>query len=107
MPANLLYNGGFENEFHLYQNRSALLMADGWTPWWVPQQPGDPSWKNRRPEWKRASAHGVPARLRSGGSAQQYFSFWGTHTGGLYQRVMAPTNARLRFNAWGHAWSSE
>jgi hypothetical protein len=108
MPANLLYNGGFENEFHLYRGKSALLVADGWTPWWVDQQrPPDPSWKNRRPEWKRATLEVDAARIRSGESAQQYFSFWGTHIGGVYQRVMVPRNARLRFSAWGHAWSSE
>lgn len=108
MPVNLLYNGGFENEFHLYQGRSALLVADGWTPWWVPQQsPPDPAWKNRRPEWKRATLDVDAARIRNGESAQQYFSFWGTHIGGIYQLVMVPQNARLRFSAWGHAWSSE
>lgn len=108
MSTNLLYNGGFENEFHLYRGTSALLVADGWTPWWVPQQtPPDPAWKNRRPEWKRATRDVDPSRIRSGESAQQYFSFWGTHIGGIYQRVMAPRNARLRFSAWGHAWSSE
>ncbi len=108
MPTNLLYNGGFENEFHQYQGRSALIVADGWTPWWVPQQrPPDPAWKNRRPEWKRATLTVDAARIRSGESSQQYFSFWGTHVGGVYQRVMAPRSARLRFSAWGHAWSSE
>jgi len=108
MPANLLYNGGFENEFHLYQRTSALLVADGWTPWWVPQQrPPDPAWKNRRPEWKRATLEVDAARIRTGESSQQYFSFWGTHIGGIFQRVMVPRNARLRFSAWGHAWSSE
>jgi len=105
---NLLYNGGFENEFHLYRDKSALLVADGWTPWWVPQQnPPDPAWKNRRPEWKRATLNVDPLRMRNGESAQQYFSFWGTHIGGIYQRVMVPQNARLRFTTWGHAWSSE
>jgi hypothetical protein len=108
MPKNLLFNGGFENEFHKYQNQSALIVADGWTPWFVPQRrPPDPAWKNRRPEWKRATPEVDPARIRSGGSAQQYFSFWGTHIGGIFQRVMVPANARLRFSAWGHAWSSE
>ena len=59
MLANRLYNGGFENEFHQYQGRSALIVADGWTPWWAPQQrPPDPAWKNRRPEWKRATPTG-------------------------------------------------
>jgi hypothetical protein len=108
MPANLLYNGGFENEFHQYQGRSALIVADGWTPWWVPQQrPPDPAWKNRRPEWKRATLNVDAARIRSGESSQQYFTFWGTHIGGVYQRVIVPRNARLRLSAWGHAWSSE
>lgn len=108
MTKNLLFNGGFENEFHKYQNKSALIVADGWTPWFVPQQrPPDPAWKNRRPEWKRATPNVDAARIRSGGSSQQYFSFWGTHIGGIYQRVMVPRNARLSFSTWGHSWSSE
>ena len=45
--------------------------------------------------------------MRAGGSAQQYFTFWGTHIGGVYQRVMVPTHAHLIFSAWGHAWSSD
>ncbi len=105
--ADLLYNGGFENEFHLYRNTSALLVADGWTPWWVAQQPDDPSWKNRRPEWTRATLIVDPLRVRTGGSAQQYFTFWGTHIGGVYQRVMVPANVHLIFSVWGHAWSSD
>jgi hypothetical protein len=108
MPTNLLFNGGFENEFHLYANKDGLHLADGWSPWWVDQIKNvDPAWKNRRPEYKRAVQLIDPSRIRSGDSAQQYFTFWGTHIGGLFQRVMVPPNARLRFSVWGHAWSSE
>jgi hypothetical protein len=108
MPANLLFNGGFENEFHLYANKDGLHMADGWSPWWVDQIKNvDPTWKNRRPEYKRAVQLVDPSRIRTGGSAQQYFTFWGTHIAGLFQRVMVPPQAQLRFSAWGHAWSSE
>ena len=108
MSTNLLFNGGFENEFHLYANKDGLHLADGWSPWWVDQIKNvDPAWKNRRPEYKRAVQLVDPTRIRSGQSAQQYFSFWGTHIGGLFQRVMVPPNARLRFSIWGHAWSSE
>lgn len=104
---DLLYNGDFEGTFHKYQDHDGLIVADGWTPWWVPQQATDPAWKNRRPEWKQATLSIDPFRIRTGASAQQYFTFWGTHVGGVYQRVMVPPNARLRFSAWGHAWSSE
>lgn len=104
---NLLYNGGFEDEFHPWRGTGELHTADGWTPWWVPQSVSDPAWKNRRPEFKRATLAVDPGRVRNGESAQQYFSFWGTHIGGVWQQAVVTTGALLRLQAWGHAWSSE
>jgi hypothetical protein len=104
---NLLYNGDFENEFHPWRGTAELHMADGWTPWWVAQTGADPTWKNRRPEYKRATLAVDPGRIRNGASSQQYFTFWGTHVAGLWQQVVVEPGARLRFRAWGHAWSSE
>ncbi len=45
--------------------------------------------------------------MRTGASAQQYYSFWGTHVAGLWQQVVVPPGAYLRFQIWGQAWSSE
>jgi len=104
---NFLLNGDFENEFHRWRGTDELHMADGWTPWWVGQTGDDPTWKNRRPEYKRATLIVDPHRVRSGESAQQYFSFWGTHKAGLWQQVVVMPGSLLSFKAWGHAWSSE
>ena len=104
---NFIYNGDFENEFHPWRGTGELHMADGWTPWWVEQTGDDPAWKNRRPEFKRATLNVDPSRVRKGESSQQYFSFWGTHVAGFWQQVVVTPGARLRFRAWGHAWSSE
>ena len=99
---DLLYNGGFENEFQKYRNRDRLIVALGWTPWVTQPRPTDV-----QPEYKRATLAIDPLRVHGGESAQQYFSFWSTHIAGVYQRVMVPANAHLIFSAWGHAWSSE
>ena len=104
---NLIYNGDFENEFHPWRGTGELHVADGWTPWWVEQTGDDPAWKNRRPEFKRATLNVDPGRIRKGESSQQYFSFWGTHVAGLWQQVVVTPGAQLHFRAWGHAWSSE
>jgi hypothetical protein len=104
--ANLLKNPSFEGEFHPWNNIPEAHVADGWTPFWVEQQPGDEPWKNRRPEYKRATLAIDPNRVRSGQSAQQYFSFWGTHIAGLLQQVSVRRGQHLCLRAYGHAWSS-
>ena len=104
---NLIYNGDFENEFHPWRGTGELHVADGWTPWWVEQTGDDPAWKNRRPEYKRATLNVDPSRIRKGEGSQQYFTFWGTHVAGLWQQTVVSPGALLRFRAWGHAWSSE
>ncbi len=49
---------------------------------------------------------GIP-RIRNGSDAQQYFTFFATHDGGLYQRVTNITNgATLRFSTYIYVWSS-
>lgn len=77
----------------------------GWIPWWISQQPTDPEWKNRQPEYKPARAPFF-ARIRSGNEAAQYFSFHGTHTAGLLQIVDVTPGSALRFSIWGQAWST-
>jgi hypothetical protein len=98
---NLLYNGGLEGAFQNYQNKDRLIVANGWAPWSVKQRSTD-----IHPEWKRATLAVDATRIYSGESAQQYFSFWSTHIAALYQRVMVPSNAQVRFSARGQAWSS-
>lgn len=104
---NLLFNGDFGDDYYLWRGDEQIIVAAGWTPWWMPQTGGDPVWKNRKPEYRQAALATDPLRVRSGASSQQYSSFWGTHTAGLWQQVIVEPEARLRFSAWGHAWSSE
>ena len=104
--ANLLRNPGFEEGFSLWQGVRELQVANGWTPWWVDQQAGDPPWKNRRPEYKQAT-YPFTNRFRSGASAQQYFTFYGTHIAGIYQQVAVPQRALVRFTIYGQCWSSQ
>jgi hypothetical protein len=60
------------------------------------------------PEYKRAWCRDKPKNMRvhSEHSAQQLFTFHGTHIGGVYQRVGGITpGTRLRFTIWGSAWA--
>lgn len=44
--------------------------------------------------------------MHSGSSAQEYNTFFATHTGGLYQRVPVTPNTQLRFGVFVYVWSS-
>jgi len=108
--ANLLYNGGFEGTYVAVPGHDNMNVAAGWTAWWVQGTPEE----NARglllqPEFKAAflSDWGTSqgSRVHSGAQAQQYFHSFGAFTGGVYQRVTVPRNARLRLSVWGQAWS--
>ena len=80
-------------------------MAHDWTPWWVEDPNRDPRWN--RPEWKRAQAAFFPNRVRSGASSQQWFTFYASHYGGMYQQVFNVTPGQTyRFSVWVQVWSS-
>jgi LysM repeat protein len=97
---NLLQNPGFEEPFVTLNNDVSLRVATGWQPWSLP--PGTSSSINARPEYKPAPTD----RVKSGKAAQEYNTFFATHTGGVYQRVPVTPNTELRFsiNVW--VWSS-
>ncbi|MBI5960605.1 MAG: LysM peptidoglycan-binding domain-containing protein [Chloroflexi bacterium] len=97
---NLLQNPGFEEPFVTINSDVSLRVATGWQPWSLPQ--GSSSSINARPEYKPAPTD----RIKSGGAAQEYNTFFATHTGGVLQRVPVTPNTELRFtiNAW--VWSS-
>jgi hypothetical protein len=103
---NLLANPDFEGEYFQFAHFGSILVADKWLPWWVPQAPDDPPWKNRMPEYGPAAPD--QDRIHSGSSAQRLFTYYGTHVGGVYQRVshLLP-GTRLRFSIWGQAWAGE
>ncbi len=117
---NLLANPSFEGAFQTFVPNPPISdcpagpcttaqMAAGWLPWWVSQDPQDKGaeteWRNRMPEYKKAEAPFLN-RVHHGESAQQYFTFWSSHTAGIYQRVSVPRGVRLRFSIYGQAWST-
>jgi len=94
-----LLNSGFEDGFSAYDDIAELKVADGWIPWWDEDA--------RRPEFKAATLDIDPRRVRSGNSAQQWFTLYDTHTAGIYQRVSGiPVGKTLVFEAWVQAFSS-
>lgn len=105
---NLLTNPGFEAPFTTRDGIPPRQVAQGWTPWHIGG--GQSTSENIQPEYYPASdvtnGLGIP-RIRNGSDAQQYFTFFATHDGGLYQRVTNITNgATLRFSTYIYAWSS-
>jgi LysM repeat protein len=106
---NLLTNPGFEGSFTSYTDATpARQVAQGWVPWYIGG--GQSASENVYPEYYPASdlsdGLGKP-RIRNGNEAQQYFSFYATHDGGIYQRVTGITaGAQLTFSAYVYVWSS-
>jgi LysM repeat protein len=97
---NLLQNPGFEEPYITINNDPTLRVANGWQPWSLPQ--GSSSSINARPEYKPAPSN----RVHSGNAAQEYNTFFATHTGGVYQRIPVAANTELRFSVFIYVWSS-
>jgi LysM repeat protein len=109
---NLLTNPGFEAPFNQSSGNPPPRVAQGWTPWWVSAGTGQSNSENIQPEYFPASeaasavGAGVP-QIRSGSDAQQYFTFFATHDGGVFQRVTGITSgAQLRFSVYAYVWST-
>ncbi|MBN1964299.1 MAG: LysM peptidoglycan-binding domain-containing protein [Anaerolineae bacterium] len=103
--SNLLQNPGFEDPFVPYLGDTTRMVATGWSAWHVPQRAGDDGWRNLKPEYQPASAE-HPDRILEGSNAQEYFGFFSTHTGGVYQQVNVPAGADLRFSVSIYVWST-
>lgn len=103
--ANLLTNPGFESPYTSKGGSPERFVANGWEPWHVPRAAGDSESENQQPEYEETSPD--TSRIRSGNNAQRYFSFFATHTGGVYQRVTGITpGTELRFSVYAYIWSS-
>jgi len=111
--ANANFEGSFSARHDPYSGTWAgeLEVADGWDLWYDNRQacptydPGcNPLSYNRRPEFKPEP---VTGRVHGGQKAQKFFTTYGTHTAGLYQRVRVPANSWVRFSIWVWAWSSQ
>lgn len=98
---NLLQNPGFEQAFIAINGDATLRVGTSWQPWSLPPDTSSSS-INARPEYKPAPAN----RVRSGSSAQEYNTFFATHTGGVYQRVPVTPGTQLRFSLFVYVWSS-
>lgn len=126
---NLLTNPGFEG---VYKQQccqtepqyapntpyAEIQVAPGWTAWWrePDSAPAYPSYCDyniapetcqpyHRPEYREAAP--FTERIRSGGNAQKYFTFYSIHEAGLYQQVTGvAVGQRYRFTVYMHAWST-
>lgn len=114
---NLLQNGGFENPFAA-QYFDNMIVAQGWRPWWVEPNsteafPGYCDYNIKPPSCQPyakpeySAAYPYSERIRSGGNAQKYFTFYSIHLAGVYQQVtgIAPGQA-LRFTVYAETWST-
>jgi len=103
---NLLANPDFEGRFEQYGPFRTAFVAEGWTPWWQPQGRAAPAWQNRMPEFKPSAPYLY--RAYSGQNAQQLFTAFGTHVGGIYQVVDGVEQGSVvRFTICGHAWAGQ
>jgi len=98
--ANLLKNSSFEGTYATFAQDNNRLVAPEWTPWNVPP-PGDPSYVNNVPNYRESTT-----RFHSGTKSQEYYTFYATLTGGLYQQAKVSDNAKLKFSAWIYVWST-
>jgi len=102
---NLLNNPGFEGQYQGWLHYNTAQMAAGWTPWWLEDADHDPIWA--QPEYKPAEAAFHPNRVYEGSRAQQYFTFYKSHYGGIYQQVSGVNpGTTYRFSVWAQVWSS-
>lgn len=99
-----MINGDFEE----ISTRSSLSswVANGWEPWFWP---GGATF-NREPEFgvlynRQALETGIN-QFTNGVAAQRWFTTWGTHDCGIFQRVFVPENSTVTFSIWMIAWSA-
>jgi LysM repeat protein len=101
----VLVNPGFEDPYLPFEGDTTRMVAEGWSAWHVPQREGDEGFRNLKPEYQPATAES-PDRILAGSNAQQYFSFFATHTGGLYQQVQMDEGTTATFSAFVYVWST-
>jgi len=101
---NLLTNPGFENPFEPVAGSAASMVAQGWTAWSLT------TGQNQPPEYYPATdtTNGMlKPRIHSGSDAQQYFTFFAAHTGGVYQHVTGvAAGDALTFSIYVYVWES-
>ena len=115
-PPLLLINGGFEEGWHLstafwtpeggpiFDQHQEITPPEGWVAWWHEGFPSADGSLTRRPEVRVISAIPDAERVRSGEQAVQWFTFWGSHIGGLYQQVAVEDGHSYTFSIYAHSW---
>ncbi len=97
-----LVNGDFEGAF-TQREAPEIVVAYGWHAWW------NPDW---RPEEGVEAGHGLRPEFKPdterppSGTCQKFFSTYGTHDAGLYQRIRVGKGAEVTFSAEAYVWSS-
>lgn len=107
-PGNLLVNADFEGPSRKTESEGTSLssaVANGWNPWLIR---GDAR-QNREPEYKLEDTNLSLTRFRarSGRYSQKWFTSWGTHTAGVYQRVNVRPGTPLTFSIWAQVYTGE
>ena len=100
--ANLLQNANFESGFTAVGGDVTRTVANNWTAWFLPPDPNS-SYVNATPQYRAADNK---TRVHGGQGAQEYFTFYATHTGGIYQTAGTPLGSRVRFTAYVNVWST-
>lgn len=114
---NLLINPGFDDPYS--QRYPAIIVADGWTPWWVQPDSSDafPGYCDYRVKPPSCQPYAVPEfkgaapfseRIRSGNNAQQWFKTWSIFLAGVSQQVTGVTPGQTyQFSAYMMSWSND
>ena len=100
---NLLQNPGFEGTYTAFAGNPTQLVAPGWSAWFNTRKPGEPGFVNLPPDYRPAQN---TARIHGGQSAQEFFTFFATHTGGVFQRVALAAGNKVHFSVFLNVWST-
>lgn len=101
---NLLTNPGFEAPYTDEGGNPPRQVANGWDAWHLSRTADQPDFQNVQPEYSATLTQG---RVRSGNDAQQYESFFATHTGGVTQVVSGvEQDVVATFGVYVWVWSS-
>jgi len=107
-PGNRIANAGFEEGAYKTESMGTSLsswLANAWMPWSLL---GDAT-NNREVEYKLVDAYAVGSdyHINSGRYSQAFFTTYGTHTGGFYQRIQVPPGSRVTFSIWAQIYTGE
>lgn len=107
-PGNRVANPSFEEGSYKTEGLGTSLssaIGNAWLPWSIL---GDATF-NREVEYKVEDTSMTQAfyRVRSGRYSQKFFTTWGTHTAGFYQRIQVPRGSLVTFSIWVQIYTGE